>query len=98
LVINGVLGMNIRFKVLASYNILQYVFHLVLVHMYVECLKMPKKSQFNEYRVHTTPSLPDGCRPHLLSLRKLRYHEKGFMTKEKKSEPHFANATSVSMD
>ena len=32
--------MNIRFKVFASYNILQYL---------CNCLKMPKKSQISEY-------------------------------------------------
>jgi len=48
--------MNTRFKVFASYNILQYLCDLIYPCSYIcNCLKMPKKSQINE---HSDPTLP----------------------------------------
>jgi hypothetical protein len=42
--------MNIRFKVFASYNILQCLCDFIHVLKYIcNCLKMSKKSQINEY-------------------------------------------------
>ena len=46
------LDMNTRFKVFASYNILQYVFDFYPCSYIRNCLKMPKKSQINEYSDH----------------------------------------------
>ena len=42
--------MNTRFKVFASYNILQYLCDFIHVTSYIcNSLKMPKKTQMNEY-------------------------------------------------
>ena len=41
--------MNTRFKVFASYNILQYLCDFIHVLTFVTVSKMPKKSQINEY-------------------------------------------------
>ena len=41
-VINWVFGMNTRLKVFASYNILQYVFHFIIILMFVKVSKCPK--------------------------------------------------------
>ena len=41
--------MNTLFKVFASYNILQYLCDFIHVLYICNCLKMPKKSQINEY-------------------------------------------------
>ena len=41
--------MNTRFKVFASYNILQYLCDLIHVLIFVTVSKLPKKSQINEY-------------------------------------------------
>ena len=38
--------MNTRLKVFAFYNILQYLCDFIHI---CDCLKMPKKSQINEY-------------------------------------------------
>jgi hypothetical protein len=40
--------MSISFKVFASYNILQYLCDFISSYI-CNCLKMPKKSQINEY-------------------------------------------------
>jgi hypothetical protein len=41
--------MNTRLKVFASYNILQYLCDFIHVLNICNYLKMPKKSQINEY-------------------------------------------------
>jgi hypothetical protein len=41
--------MNTRFKVFASYNILQYLCDFIHVLIFVTVSKMLKKSQINEY-------------------------------------------------
>jgi short subunit fatty acids transporter len=40
--------MNTRFKVFASYNILN-ICVILSMFLYLYCLEMPKKSQINEY-------------------------------------------------
>jgi hypothetical protein len=46
--------MNTRFKVFASYNILQYLWFYPCSYI-CNCLKMPKKSQINEYSDTLSP-------------------------------------------
>jgi hypothetical protein len=41
--------MNTRFKVFASYNILQYLCDFIHILIFVTISKMPKKSQIIEY-------------------------------------------------
>jgi hypothetical protein len=43
--------MNTRFKVFASYNILQYMCDFIHVLIFVIVSKCQKKSQINEYKV-----------------------------------------------
>ena len=44
--------MNTRFKVFASYNILQYLYDFIRVLVFVIVSKCQKKSQINEYSDH----------------------------------------------
>jgi hypothetical protein len=44
--------MNTHFKIFASYNILQYLcdfIHVLIFQIVITSLKMPNKSQINEY-------------------------------------------------